>query len=306
MTRAMLSHTRLDADALASPLRATLLAGLAVGALLDEAELAPKPGLVDARGNGAHADLTLALMRTSAYSLRPGFAAMATAALEAGVPDRCLREQLGALGREAEATMMAATGGINTHRGAIWCLGLLVGAAALASQRGPRMEDGSVDARAVADIAAAIASHADRQRPAHTGNKGELACRVYGVSGARGQAEAGFPHVMRHGLPTLHASRACGDAEPSARVNALLAIMATLDDTCVLARAGREGLAYMQAGATAVLEAGGVGTLCGRRQLRALEAGMLARRASPGGAADLLAATLFLDRLPRCTDIHGD
>lgn len=290
------------ADALSPPLRASMLASLAVGALLDEAALAPKPGLVDARGSGAHTDLTLALMRTSAHSLRPAFAAMAAAALEAGVPDQSLRERLGALGREAEVTMMAATRGINTHRGAIWCLGLLVGAAALASTH---------DTRTVAAIAAAIAGHADRHRPAHTGNKGELACRVYGVSGARGQAEAGFPHVMHHGLPTLHASRARGDAEPSARLNALLAIMATLDDTCVLARAGREGLAHMQAGAAAVLEAGGVGTVCGRRQLRALEAGMLARRASPGGAADLLAATLFLDRLSshddvRCNDIHGD
>ncbi|CAG2145866.1 triphosphoribosyl-dephospho-CoA synthase [Cupriavidus plantarum] len=316
-----------------APLRAAMLANLAVDALLDEAELAPKPGLVDARGSGAHTDLTLALMRTSAYSLRPAFTAMAAAALEAGAPGQTLRERLGALGRDAEAAMMAATGGINTHRGAIWCLGLLVAGAALvpmrdASASDDRTGDGATRddtthvrpaaarvaasmAASVADTAAAIARHADRFRPEHTGNKGELACRAYGVNGARGQAEAGFPHVIRHGLPMLHASRARGDAEPSARVNALLAIMATLDDTCVLARAGTEGLAHMQAGAAAVLDAGGIGTLCGRRQLHGLEAGMLARRASPGGAADLLAATLFLDRLPledgaRYEDLHGD
>ncbi|REE85472.1 triphosphoribosyl-dephospho-CoA synthase [Cupriavidus plantarum] len=307
-----------------APLRAAMLANLAVDALLDEAELAPKPGLVDARGSGAHTDLTLALMRTSAYSLRPAFTAMAAAALEAGAPGQTLRERLGALGRDAEAAMMAATGGINTHRGAIWCLGLLVAGAALvpmrdASGRDDATRDGATQVRpaaaggaaGVAATAAAIARHADRFRPEHTGNKGELACRAYGVNGARGQAEAGFPHVIRHGLPMLHASRARGDAEPSARVNALLAIMATLDDTCVLARAGTEGLAHMQAGAAAVLDAGGIGTLCGRRQLHGLEAGMLARRASPGGAADLLAATLFLDRLPledgaRYEDLHGD
>ncbi|MFJ1259901.1 triphosphoribosyl-dephospho-CoA synthase, partial [Cupriavidus sp. CuC1] len=108
----------------------------------------------------------------------------------------------------------------------------------------------------------------------------------------------GFPHVLRAGLPELQRSRARGDAEPSARVNALLAIMQRLDDTCVLARAGREGLSLMQQGASRVLAAGGIGTLAGRRLLHQLEAGMLACNASPGGAADLLAATFFLDRLP--------
>lgn len=277
--------------------RAGALGALAEAVLIDEAMLSPKPGLVDARGSGAHRDLTLALMVTSARSLRGGFAAMAAAGREAGRDalgtHQPLREQLGALGRAAEATMLRATGGVNTHRGAIWCLGLLAGAAGL-------LPDGAegAEAHAVAEVAGAIARLPDRHRPAHTGNKGELARQAYQVGGARGQAEAGFPHVVQRGLPMLRASRARGDAEPTARVNALLAIMATLDDTCVLARAGRAGLAMMQAGAAAVLAAGGIGTLPGRRLLHRLEAGMLARNASPGGAADLLAATLFLDRLP--------
>ncbi|SDD87007.1 triphosphoribosyl-dephospho-CoA synthase [Cupriavidus sp. YR651] len=268
---------------------AEAIGDLAVGVLVDEATLTPKPGLVDARGSGAHRDLTLSLMITSAHSLREAFVAMAEAGRHAIGLDGGLRERLGALGREAEATMLAATGGVNTHRGAIWCLGLLAGAAGWLRA--------GAGVHAIADTAGAIARLTDRHRPSHTGNKGELACSAYNVGGARAQAEAGFPQVLRHGLPTLHASRARGDAEPSARVNALLAIMASLDDTCVLARAGREGLAHMQAGAAAILDAGGIGTLAGRRGLRALEAGMLARNASPGGAADLLAATLFLDRL---------
>ena len=69
-----------------------------------------------------------------------------------------------------------------------------------------------------------------------------------------------------------------------------------LDDTCVLSRAGRPGLDRLQAGARAVAAGGGTGTLAGRRALRALDADALALGASPGGAADLLAAALFLDR----------
>ncbi|MGO4332204.1 triphosphoribosyl-dephospho-CoA synthase, partial [Cupriavidus sp. M-11] len=118
----------LPVDAGFSP-AAVRLADLAVAALIDEAALSPKPGLVDSRGNGAHDDLSLALMCRSARALHPAFAAMAAAGLQAAQPGVALREQLGALGREAEAAMMRATGGVNTHRGAIWSLGLLLGAA---------------------------------------------------------------------------------------------------------------------------------------------------------------------------------
>ncbi len=273
---------------------ADAIGDLAVAVLVDEATLAPKPGLVDARGNGAHADMTLPLMVASAHSLRDSFVVMARAGQQAQRIDVALRERLGALGREAESAMLRATGGINTHRGAIWALGLLAGAAGwLCKARGTRAHT-----KAIVQMAAVIARLPDRHRPAHTGNKGELARAAYGVGGAREQAEAGFPHVMGVALPMLHECRARGDAEPTAQVNALLAIMARLDDTCVLARAGRAGLAEMQAGAEAVLDAGGIGTLTGRRRLHDLEATMQARQASPGGAADLLAATLFLDRLP--------
>ncbi|KAI3593773.1 Triphosphoribosyl-dephospho-CoA synthase [Cupriavidus sp. U2] len=271
------------------------IGGLAVAVLVDEARLAPKPGLVDARGNGTHADMSLTLMIASAHSLGDSFAAMALAGQHARRIDVALRERLGALGREAETAMLRATGGVNTHRGAIWALGLLAGAAGwLGKTRGAVPH-----AKAIAQMAAVIARMPDRHRPAHTGNKGELARAAYGVGGAREQAEAGFPHVMGIGLPMLREARARGDAEPTAQVNALLAIMARLDDTCVLARAGRAGLADVQAGAEAVLDAGGIGTLAGRRRLHDLEATMHARRASPGGSADLLAATLFLDRLGR-------
>ena len=269
------------------------LAQAVVQALLDEVRLSPKPGLVDRRGSGAHTDVDLDLMCRSALVLGPSFEAMAVAALSAGACTPTLREILGRLGRDAEAVMMAATGGINTHRGAIWALGLLVAAAALVGV-GPA---GSGDASEIAATAGAIARCPDRFAPSATGNKGEHACRIYRVGGARGQAFAGFPQVVGAGLPALRSSRMRGDPEPSAQLNALLAIVSTLDDTCVLARAGPLALRRMQRGAAAVLAAGGVATLPGRRALRALDGWAMAMRLSPGGAADLLAATLFLDRL---------
>jgi len=275
---------------------ATELGQRVVLALTDEARLSPKPGLVDSRGNGAHSDLNLALMCRSAVSLTSAFTRMAEAGRVANAPTMALRETLGRIGREAEATMMATTGGVNTHRGAIWALGLLVASAAI--------EPGNTSAAHTASIAASIATHADRFAPALTGHKGELACRVFGVAGARGQAKAGFPHVIELGLPELKRSRARGDGETSSRLNALLAIMSRLDDTCVLSRGGLGTLMQLQNAAAAVLAAGGAATLSGRRALRQLDADALACKASPGGAADLLAATLFLDRIDDVYDVR--
>ncbi|MFP9009790.1 triphosphoribosyl-dephospho-CoA synthase, partial [Pseudomonas aeruginosa] len=114
---------------LAATLRADLgecLADLAVDALIDEAELSPKPALVDRRGNGAHADLHLGLMQASALSLWPCFKEMADAAQRHGRIDARLRGVLGQLGRDGEAAMLRTTEGVNTHRGAIWALALLL------------------------------------------------------------------------------------------------------------------------------------------------------------------------------------
>ncbi len=272
-----------------APSAAERLADLAVQALVDEADLSPKPGLVDRRGSGAHSDLHLGLMHASAHALWPAFKAMAEAAQEIGEVGQPLRETLGQLGRDGEADMLRVTGGVNTHRGAIWALGLLSAAAAL--------EADAPDARGVAATAARLARLSDRAAPHNPHSHGARVCRRYGVLGAREQAQHGFPAVIEHGLPQLLASRRAGAGEQNARLDALLAIMSSLTDTCVLHRAGLEGLTRMQAGARAVLEAGGAASLAGRRQLRLLDRDMLALNASPGGAADLLAATLFLDRL---------
>lgn len=270
------------------PSLAERLADVAVQALIDEADLSPKPGLVDKRGNGAHDDLHLGLMYASAHALWPAFKAMAEAAQTIGEVGQPLREILGHLGREGEAEMLRVTGGVNTHRGAIWALGLLTAAAALKS---------GATAERIALTAGALARLDDPAAPHNPDSHGARVCRTYGVLGAREQAQHGFPAVIEQGLPQLLASRRDGAGEQNARLDALLEIMSQLSDTCVLHRAGLEGLTRMQTGARAVLAEGGAASLAGRRQLRELDREMLALNASPGGAADLLAATLFLDRL---------
>jgi triphosphoribosyl-dephospho-CoA synthase len=265
--------------------RAAALAARAERALILEALLTPKPALVDRRGPGAHRDLDLARLLRSARALRGSFERMALAAA-GGAVDVPLRERLGALGRHAERVMLEATGGSNAHRGAIWVLGLLVAALALSS------EDASP--QQLAATAARLARLPDRHAPPRDSN-GARACRAYGVGGARGEAAAGFPHVIAVGLPALAAARARGAAESCAQLDALMAIMASLDDTCLLHRGGWPAVEAARRGARAVLAAGGSSGAPGRAALLALDAELKRRNASPGGCADLLAACLLID-----------
>ncbi len=270
-----------------SATRAGLVAGLAVRALVQEAELTPKPALVDRRGGGAHDDMDLEMLRRSAHALRPTFGDLASRAYRRE-PSRLLREELAAIGRGGEEAMFAVTGGVNTHRGAIWALGLLVAAAAMAPPEVPPAE--------VAALAGQVAVFPDRHAPPETSH-GSLVTSRYGVAGARGEARQGFPHVVGVALPTLRAARKACREECLARLDVLVALIATVDDTCLLHRGGNEALRDAQTGARKVLDAGGNGTAAGRRALRSLEAALLCHNAAPGGSADLLAAALFLDAL---------
>ncbi len=266
------------------------IANAAVQSLIAEAELTPKPALVDRRGSGAHVDLSLELLVRSAETLRETFEAVAAESRGAAI-DASLRGRLGAIGREGERRMLAVTGGVNTHRGAIWSLGLLVAAASLSRSRDPET---------IATVAAAIASISDATRGAYDSN-GARACARFGVRGAAGEARDAFPHAVQRALPALRAGRERGRPESIARVDALLCVMTTLDDTCLLHRGGAEALRAAQQGAGATLAAGGIGAPGGALAFDALESELLARNASPGGAADSLAAALLLDSIERQT-----
>ena len=201
--------------------------------------------------------------------------------------------------------MFAATGGGNAHRGAIWCLGLLVAAAAFTNNaRSLTTSSGSINhepiyvterlVRAAAQLAAI--PYGETTSPQSESHGMEVS-KTFGFGGARAQAINAFPHVTIVGLPYLHKRRLEGAGETVCQLDALFAIMSTLDDTCLLYRGGLEALLTAQDGAKEILEVGGTGAARGMERLYKLDQELLALNASPGGSADLLAATLFLDAL---------
>jgi triphosphoribosyl-dephospho-CoA synthase len=258
------------------------LAQAAVAALTRQLELTPQPGLPDPRD--LRARITRQdhrALRWSAKALLPGLAAMAACARRNGAPTPELRAELGAIGRSTEHSLTLAGGG---HRGATWVLGLLVAAAAL--EPGAR-------GRELLATAKEIAAHPDRRAPRRP-SRGSSVSAKYGAAGARGEARAGFPHVRR-ALDVLAAARTAGTPEEDARLDALLTVMATLQDTDLLYTAGPHGLRHVQTAARGVLDEGGTATTAGRKALAAFDAELQQRGWSPRGSGSLLAGALFAD-----------
>jgi len=269
----------------------------AAASLIDELETWPKPGLVSHVDSGSHTDMDAGTFRRSAAAIEPFYAELAAAgAAGAGM------DELRRIGVDAERAMLAATNGVNTHRGAIFGLGLLSAAAgAVLSAERPLPPSG-----ASSQCAALVLGAIVRQRwgrailtgaiPLHS--HGTNALRRYGVGGARAEAAAGFPLALQVGLPALRLGRQLAPGNDMApRVQAFFALLAAVDDTNLLHRGGVAGLEYARTAAHTFLAGGGVDQPGWIETAVALHQGFVSRRLSPGGCGDLLAITLFLDRL---------
>ncbi len=228
------------------------LASEAVRALYTELVLEPKPGLVSLRDTGSHSDMHAGHFVRSLFALRHYFAQMVRAGAE-GVPFT----ELERLGQQAETRMLAATGGINTHRGAIFCLGLLCASAGWCSATGLPCDADGLRRSLRARWGDALRTRAERARQQPPGSNGQRAAREHGLRSAGDEAADAFPVLFKVSLPVLLQAKAAGWPDRRARVQALFATMAVLDDTNLVHRGGIQGLHDARRAAQRFLEQGG-------------------------------------------------
>lgn len=267
-----------------SGLDAAGVAALAAECLLLEVETAPKPGLVSHMDAGSHSDMDVETFRRSIAAIHPFLHDLVQEGARGSGMDR-----LRSIGMQAEEAMLAATGGINTHRGAIFGLGLLCAAA------GARL--GGLSHGAIA-LGAIVARRWGRDILSGVGRRqshGQDVGRLYGAGGASAEAAHGFPVLYAVGVPGLHAGMWLAQGDPeAARVQSCFALIAMLEDTNLLHRGGLTGLHFAQRSARRFLADGGVGRPDWRARALDVHRGFVARRLSPGGSADLLAMSLFV------------
>jgi triphosphoribosyl-dephospho-CoA synthase len=226
-------------------------------------------------------------LRRSATALGPYLCALA----EAGAQNSDMG-RLRVIGIEAEAAMLEVTAGVNTHRGAIFGLGLLCAAA------GAKWS-GTVES--AAPLGLVVARRWGKEilsGPVTLRSHGLEARRRYGAGGARSQAANGFPSLYGVGLPALRqaAIMAPTDAE-AVRVHACFSLIAAVEDTNLLHRGGTAGLCFAQSVARSFLDRGGVSQRDWRLRARTVHEAFVQRRLSPGGSADLLAMSLFVQAI---------
>ena len=264
---------------------------LARMALLQEVYTTPKPGLVDLANTGAHRDMDVPLFEASARAIEPYFeTCFAVGRGEADRETGELLAQIRPAGIQAEADMFAATGGVNTHKGIIFSLGILC----CALGRHTALGNG-LSAELLLDTAGEIAAPAlaqdftgVKERGTHT--HGEQQYLAYGISGIRGEAAAGFPSVRAYGLPYFTEQLEAGRDYREAGVLTLLHLIAHVTDTNMIARGGIEGQRELQEEVRALLASGEVSM----EAVEALDQEFIRRNISPGGSADLLAIVYFL------------
>jgi len=197
--------------------------------------------------------------------------------------------------------MLRATHGVNTHRGAIFCLGLLCAAAgrclsqglALRAQniRAALLEHWGVDLIAHSNTALKFAAEI---HPHKLQSHGLQVAQSYAISGAREEAAAGFPSVFELALPRLMQSLDQGRSQTEAQIDSLFVLMAHMHDTNLYYRGGVAAAEFSRQSARVFLAAGGTEQADWLAQAERCHREFVQRRLSPGGAADLLAASWFI------------
>ena len=227
-------------------------------ALLAEVYTTPKPGLVDLFSTGAHKDMDVHTFEKSAYALYPWFVRMAAQGAISNGSLQDLFRDVRSFGVQAERAMYRATGGVNTHKGLIFTLGIYCAAAG----RCARENEGVIEWKQLREIQCQMVGKilADELRilmkkKAHS--HGEQNLQKYGTSGVRGEAIAGYPSLFQLALPTLRQGVEEGRDWNRVKLQTLLVLMSSTQDSNIISRRGPKELEKVQEEIHAFLKSGG-------------------------------------------------
>ncbi len=275
--------------------QARRIEALATQALLYEVAATPKPGLVDSHNTGAHNDMDIFTFFRSAAALGPAFSKCFLAGASHEGMAEALLPAIRAIGIDAEHEMLKVTGGVNTHKGILFSMGLLCGAAGLLSQE---RHGSGFSAENLCDTAARIVSGIIERDFGSLAEKpiltyGERLYLKHGITGIRGEVAGGFQTVRQVSLPLIREKWAAVDTN-TLLVELLLRIMAHSEDSNILGRHDLAMLGTVQKKAREILEQGGAFSSKGMAAVRDFDQWCIRQWVSPGGSADLLAVTVFL------------
>lgn len=272
------------------------IANLCIKSMLYEVAASPKPGLVDRHNSGAHEDMDFFTFLNSSSSLYPYFYQCSREGLYfQGNNYTSLLKNIRPIGIEAERIMFASTQGVNTHKGLIFSLGILAAASGSLYK-----ENRSLSPKTLSDRVQEISQGVTKELKEAKGSLtyGEVLYKKYGITGIRGEVEAGFPTVLEYSLPVFN--RLITEDKyhiNTILVHTLLYLIAHTEDSNILGRHNMQKLNYAQKEAKEAIKLGGYLSLAGREKVKEMDESFIRQNISPGGAADLLAVTLMFHQL---------
>jgi len=285
-----------------------IIARLAEEAILFEVVLSPKPGLVDSLDSGSHTDMDIYTFIKSAASLFEGFHDFSRAGFLHTGTAKELFFKIRPIGKDVEKKMYRATGNINTHKGIVFSMGIILAALGLYLQdslkeeeiRTFTKEDTDAVFRLTSEMTEGIVSEDFRNlREKSKLTNGEVLFMRHGFTGIRGEAENGYPVVRLKALPRLREVETSSLTLEERLLGILLLLMSITEDSNVVSRGGMESLDYVKREAAAFIKKGGMMNPEASAILKNMNADFIRRNISPGGSADLLSLTIFFGKLEK-------
>ncbi|MDK2879786.1 MAG: triphosphoribosyl-dephospho-CoA synthase [Thermoanaerobacteraceae bacterium] len=271
---------------------------LALRSMLYEVASHPSPGLVSPFSSGGHKDMDFfTFLRSSSALVFP-----VTLCAEIG-----LREDPGLIfwkireiGIKAEERMFEVTSGVNTQKGLLFLESIISSAAGHVLSRGKDVTPNDIS-RAVSIICSGLTKNDfGKLKFKNVLTRGEKLYLEHGMKGIRGEVEAGLPTVMKYGLPALHEAMSAGLNDNDIMVHVLISIMRAAEDTNIAGKFSVDVLNEVKSAAREAMNKGGMLTEEGREIIWRMDSEFKERGISPGGSADLAAATLFVHLLSTC------
>lgn len=261
-----------------------IISKIAFKSLICEVSATPKPGLVDLIDSGSHKDMNYLTFIKSSVAISDYF----KKAYLLGIKNYKFEDfiELREEGKFAEIEMYKATEDVNTHKGIIFSLGLLVYAT------GIQKSLGDVSSFSIVNRVKSLCSNITEELNNNLNTAGGLQYKKYGLKGIRNEAEEGFEKALTVGLYNFKRyiqTLSFNDAI----VNTLMHFMEILDDSNLIKRGGLCGLNFAKESASKAIELGSMNTNKGRAYIANLNKAFIAKNLSPGGSADYIILTLY-------------
>lgn len=265
------------------------LSDIALESMIYEVSSYPSFGLVSPLTQGAHNDMDFFTFLDSSFAIKEGLKSMAKISYSS-IPLDIVFNHLREIGKITEKNMFIATNNINTHKGMIFLLGVVISATARALYEKKSFNEIQ---NIIKNMTKDILKDFDNINPNSNLTHGEKLFLKYGFTGIRGEIKTGLEVIFNGAIKVFTDTLEKTKSTNLASVQTLIFLMGNVMDSTIVYRHDFETLERVKKEMQELYHQGGIFIQDSQSILKDIEKKYISNRISPGGCADLLAITLF-------------